>query len=128
MVTNEELERLEGLAQQATQEWSAGYCGGGLTGGYQATGPYHKMANQYDQNEPRNKAECDKDFIAAVSPANVQWLIRELRKAHEALRMANDAMNYMGDILNGHDMAEPEDVAKVTPAFYAVRAAVGIST
>ena len=41
-----------------------------------------------------------------------------------ALREAFNAMNYMGDILNGMDAAPPTDVAKVAPAFAIVRAAL----
>lgn len=52
----------------------------------------------------------------------------EIARLREALSLANEAMNHLGDILNAHDIAEPESVAKVTPAFYAVRAALGIRT
>lgn len=41
-----------------------------------------------------------------------------------ALRLALDAMNYMGDILNNMDAVEQEDEAKTAPAFEAVRAAL----
>jgi hypothetical protein len=46
----------------------------------------------------------------------------------DALKLANDAMNYLGDILNSHDMAEPEDEVKTTPAFRAVHAAIKKAT
>jgi hypothetical protein len=40
----------------------------------------------------------------------------------EALRLAYDAMNYMGDILNDMDAVETEDMKKTAKAFETVRA------
>lgn len=49
----------------------------------------------------------------------------ENEKLREALTLALGSMNYLGDILNGMDAVTKEDVAKVTPAFEAARAALG---
>ena len=48
----------------------------------------------------------------------------KLKLACDALVSAYQMMNYLGDILNGHDMALPEDVGAVTPGFETVRAAL----
>ena len=48
----------------------------------------------------------------------------QLFDAHEALVMALEAMNYMGDILNGMDAVEAEDEEVMTPAFNKVRAVI----
>ncbi len=54
----------------------------------------------------------------------VEWR----RKMHddqlEALKAALEAMNYMGDILNGMDAATKEDIAFATPRFIKVREAI----
>lgn len=42
----------------------------------------------------------------------------------ETIKLAYDAMNYMGDILNGMDAVMPEDEQATTAAFSAVRAAL----
>jgi hypothetical protein len=42
----------------------------------------------------------------------------------QALELALDAMNYMGDILNGMDAVDEADEARTAPAFDAVRAAI----
>lgn len=44
----------------------------------------------------------------------------------EALRLANDAMNYMGDALNEMDVAIEEDELATTAAFIAVRRVLGL--
>jgi hypothetical protein len=41
-----------------------------------------------------------------------------------ALRLSYDALNYLGDVLNGMDASRPEDVLRIGPAFHAVRAAL----
>jgi hypothetical protein len=41
----------------------------------------------------------------------------ELKEALDALKAAYDAMNYLGDILNAHDMVEPEDEKATDKAF-----------
>ncbi len=42
----------------------------------------------------------------------------------QVIKLAYDAMNYMGDILNGMDAVMPEDEQATTAAFTAVRAAL----
>ncbi|EBV3427715.1 hypothetical protein DOC67_07690 [Salmonella enterica subsp. enterica serovar Montevideo] len=42
----------------------------------------------------------------------------------EALQLALNAMNEMGDILNFHDLAEQNKVDELTPAFDKARAAI----
>lgn len=48
-------------------------------------------------------------------------LTKQYREVLDALNMAYKAMNYMGDILNDHDMVLPEDNEKTDPAFETVR-------
>jgi len=60
--------------------------------------------------------------MAYTPPAGVDWnaVGPELL---EALKAAETAMNYMGDVLNGMD-AVTEDDEHIFPAFYIVRAAI----
>ncbi len=44
-----------------------------------------------------------------------------------ALKLAYEAMNYLGDILNAHDMAQPEDEAVTKEAFEVVSKIVGLT-
>lgn len=55
-----------------------------------------------------------------------KWYLRgdEIFRLREALRLAEAAMNYMGDVLNNMDAVEPEDLAITKPAFEAARAAL----
>lgn len=84
--------------------------------------------------ERAEKAEAERSALLAerdalihdnyeyVSAANE--LATENQRLREALKLAYGAMNYMGDILNGMDAVEPEDVDATSPAFEAVRAAL----
>lgn len=49
----------------------------------------------------------------------------ERAKYIEVIRLAYDAMNHMGDVLNGMDAVEPEDEDQTAPAFIAVRQILG---
>ncbi|GAH49740.1 unnamed protein product [marine sediment metagenome] len=56
--------------------------------------------------------------------------IAELEKQPDlmkALKLAYEAMNYLGDILNNHDMVQPEDEAVTKEAFEVVSKIVGKS-
>ena len=51
--------------------------------------------------------------------------VRAALSLPDALRLAMDAMNYMGDALNDMDACEPEDEAATSLAFAVVRTALG---
>lgn len=52
-------------------------------------------------------------------------LVAEVRRLRDALVLAEEAMNHMGDTLNEMDVVEASDEDIVTPAFKAVRIALG---
>ena len=44
----------------------------------------------------------------------------KLKQCYKALILAYETMNYLGDILNNHDMIQPEDEAVTKEAFKVV--------
>lgn len=86
-------------------------------------GPDYKTSCQarYDFHAA---CEIDAAYIAAANPEAIRALLAERDALLDAVRLAYDAMNYLGDVLNGMDAAEPEDVERTAPAFDAVRAAL----
>lgn len=63
---------------------------------------------------------------SAIKPALgiIKSQAAEIERLRDALILAEGAMNYMGDILNGMDAVEPEDEQATEPAFLAIRAAI----
>ncbi len=75
--------------------------------------------------------KADAKFIAACNPENMRVLLSaissheaEVGRLREALKLAEVAMNHMGDALNNMDAVEVEDLVITEPAFKAVRAAL----
>lgn len=59
----------------------------------------------------------------AEMEANID-LIAAAPEMYEALKLAQSAMEHMGNVLNGMDAVTAEDVALATPAFEAVDSAI----
>lgn len=51
---------------------------------------------------------------------------RRIKELENALWKALGGLNYLGEILNGHDMVTEQDVAVATPCFNAARKALGL--
>lgn len=68
--------------------------------------------------------DADGQVVAIVMRAADLPAIAAAPDMLAALRLALDAMNHIGDVLNGMDATMPEDEARTTPAFDAVRAAI----
>ena len=135
-----ELAEVVRLSERATPgPWESASRGRYYVGQQEDEGSVHG-ANDTDIDEVSNVAplhladtirgDCyfpDADLIAkAVNflrthHAELEAAVRERQDAIDALAMAYVAMNYMGDIINGMDAAEPADVKRVGPAFNAVR-------
>ncbi|MCR4144897.1 hypothetical protein [Alcaligenes faecalis] len=81
--------------------------------------------------EQQSEQRANALLIAAANPETIFALLAErdaqaaeIERLRAALILAEGAMNYMGDILNGMDAVEPEDEQATEPAFLAVRAAL----
>lgn len=68
------------------------------------------------------KPEYGREISLAADHIDAQ--AAEIKRLRAALILAEGAMNYMGDILNGMDAVEPEDEQATEPAFLAVHAAL----
>ncbi|EJY7992278.1 hypothetical protein OHI49_001128 [Salmonella enterica] len=79
--------------------------------------------------------DVDEDYIVDVTEGHILFSAENANKQEiklasaapdllEALKLALNAMNEMGDILNFHDLAEQNKVDELTPAFDKARAAI----
>lgn len=65
-------------------------------------------------------------WAASIVCAKLE-LQAKIAQLEKALKLAYEAMNYLGDILSNHDMVEPEDEAVTNEAFEVVSKIVGIN-
>jgi hypothetical protein len=72
----------------------------------------------------KDGAPINIDGLPDFAERYVKSMADRIEAMEAALRQAQSAMNYMGDILNGMDAVLPEDVAATTEAFEAVSAAL----
>ncbi|HDX3905815.1 TPA: hypothetical protein ROF77_002117 [Enterobacter asburiae] len=83
------------------------------TGSTTGKGYHVSYSASWDDNEDTKiEAQANANLIAAAPDLL------------EALQLALNAMNEMGDILNFHDLAEQSKVDELTPAFEKARAAI----
>ncbi|HBT3181749.1 TPA: hypothetical protein MBF34_004864 [Klebsiella aerogenes] len=87
-----------------------------------AIGPKSAEDDQsYGMVIPVGWVEFDPEIEVQVANQQMMAAAPELM---EALQLALNAMNEMGDILNFHDLAEQSKVDELTPAFDKARAAI----
>lgn len=75
----------------------------------------HKHPGDIDYSKA--VAAYNATYGAGINPEGIKGLV-------EALRLANDAMEHMGEKLNEMDVVDEESILKTTPAFHAVHEAL----
>lgn len=83
------------------------------------------MAKGIDAVLADEKLWSDGKEILKKVKAFLETQAKQIEQLEEALKLAYEAMNYLGDILNKHDMVQPEDEAITKEAFEVVSKIVG---